>query len=98
MNSANYSKFIRTQIDVSASNSLCVLIILNNFHVVLPSTRLVKYNGIKPEINAAFVASDATVVGNVKIGVNSSVWYGSVIRGIYDNFILSLICSHDIIL
>tara|TARA_E500000178_G_scaffold345117_1_gene394469 strand:- start:800 stop:1321 length:522 start_codon:yes stop_codon:yes gene_type:complete len=28
-----------------------------------------------------FIASSATVVGNVQIGANSSVWYGSVLRG-----------------
>lgn len=30
---------------------------------------------------AAFVAANATVVGNVKLGPKSSVWYGCVLRG-----------------
>ena len=30
---------------------------------------------------AAFIASNATVVGNVKLGTDVSVWYGVVIRG-----------------
>jgi gamma-carbonic anhydrase len=30
---------------------------------------------------AAFVATDATVMGDVTLGLNSSVWYGCVLRG-----------------
>ena len=30
---------------------------------------------------AAFVAANATVLGDVTLGVNSSVWYGCVLRG-----------------
>jgi hypothetical protein len=38
--------------------------------------------GRKPEVaSTAFVAPSATVIGDVKIGANSSVWYGSLIRG-----------------
>jgi len=34
-----------------------------------------------PDINqTAWVAPDATVVGDVKLGANSSVWFGAVIR------------------
>lgn len=49
--------------------------------LVQPSTRAVKFGAVKPVINGAFIAPSATVVGNVKIGSNSSVWYGAVIRG-----------------
>ena len=28
-----------------------------------------------------FIADTATVIGNVELGNNSSVWYGAVIRG-----------------
>lgn len=35
-------------------------------------------DGIDP---TAFIASTATVLGDVKIGARSSVWFGSVIRG-----------------
>jgi len=38
--------------------------------------------GIHPEIDpSAFVASNATVLGKVKIGAESGVWFGAVIRG-----------------
>ncbi|MBA3389886.1 MAG: gamma carbonic anhydrase family protein, partial [Rubrobacter sp.] len=38
--------------------------------------------GHRPEISAdAFIASAAVVVGRVRIGARSSVWYGSVLRG-----------------
>ena len=39
-------------------------------------------DGHKPEISGnAFVAATAVVVGRVRIGERSSVWYGSVLRG-----------------
>lgn len=31
--------------------------------------------------SSAFVAMNANVLGNVKIGANSSIWYGAVLRG-----------------
>ncbi|MCL4404929.1 gamma carbonic anhydrase family protein [Candidatus Marsarchaeota archaeon] len=35
-----------------------------------------------PEIDAsAFVAENATIIGDVKIGEKSSIWYGVVLRG-----------------
>jgi carbonic anhydrase/acetyltransferase-like protein (isoleucine patch superfamily) len=38
--------------------------------------------GKDPRIHAsAFIAENATIVGDVHIGAQSSVWYGSVIRG-----------------
>jgi len=38
--------------------------------------------GKKPEINKeAFVAETASVMGNVKLGEGSSIWYGAVARG-----------------
>ena len=38
--------------------------------------------GQAPELgNNVFVAPSANVIGNVKIGAQSSVWYGAVIRG-----------------
>ena len=34
-----------------------------------------------PEIDeSAFIAENASIVGNVKIGKNSSIWYGAVLR------------------
>src|SRR3954471_2785141 len=44
--------------------------------------RLARHLGVKPDTaRAAFVAKNATVVGNVKLGPDSSVWYGCVLRG-----------------
>ncbi|GIM16725.1 hypothetical protein Vretimale_19326, partial [Volvox reticuliferus] len=31
--------------------------------------------------SSAFVAANANVLGNVKIGANSSIWYGAILRG-----------------
>lgn len=40
------------------------------------------YENIRPTIHeTAFVAENATVIGDVEIGEDSSVWFGSVIRG-----------------
>jgi gamma-carbonic anhydrase len=44
--------------------------------------RLAIHLGRKPGIKrAAFVAPNATIVGDVTLGENSSVWYGCVLRG-----------------
>ena len=44
--------------------------------------RLAMYLGRTPDISAAaFVAANATVLGAVTLGRDSSVWYGSVLRG-----------------
>lgn len=44
--------------------------------------RLKKHLGAKPDIaRALFVAPNATVVGDVTLGANSSVFYGAVLRG-----------------
>lgn len=44
--------------------------------------RLARHLGRKPDTaRAAFVAANATVLGNVTLGANSSVWYGCVLRG-----------------
>lgn len=44
--------------------------------------RLARHLGKKPDVaQAAFVAPNATVIGNVKLGPLSSVWYGAVLRG-----------------
>ena len=40
------------------------------------------FNGIKPKIHdTAFVTEDSVIVGDVEIGEDASVWYGSVLRG-----------------
>ncbi|MDH5187802.1 MAG: gamma carbonic anhydrase family protein [Rhodospirillaceae bacterium] len=44
--------------------------------VILP------YRGIEPEIDkSTFIAATATITGDVKIGKDSSIWYGCTIRG-----------------
>lgn len=44
--------------------------------------RLARHLGKAPDIKAAaFVAPNATVLGDVKLGALSSVWYGAVLRG-----------------
>ena len=40
------------------------------------------FNNVSPKVHrTAFVAGDAVVIGDVEIGEDSSVWFGSVIRG-----------------
>ncbi len=40
------------------------------------------FNNIHPKIHeTAFITADAIIVGDVEIGEDSSVWYGSIIRG-----------------
>lgn len=50
---------------------------------LLPSLRNVAFKGATPKVNAdvAFVASNATVIGDVTLGARTSVWYGAVLRG-----------------
>jgi carbonic anhydrase/acetyltransferase-like protein (isoleucine patch superfamily) len=44
--------------------------------------RLEKFLGRAPELSeAAFVAPTASVIGNVRLGKDASVWYGAVLRG-----------------
>jgi carbonic anhydrase/acetyltransferase-like protein (isoleucine patch superfamily) len=44
--------------------------------------QLARFLGKKPRLGKnVFVASTATVVGNVKLGDHASVWYGAVLRG-----------------
>ncbi len=41
-----------------------------------------EFQGKKPRIHeSVFVAENATIVGDVEIGEDSSVWFGSVLRG-----------------
>jgi len=40
------------------------------------------YKGSNPEIHeSCFVAQSADIIGNVKIGQNSNIWYNTVLRG-----------------
>jgi len=42
---------------------------------------VLKFNNKTPALADTFVASSASVIGNVKIGAKSAVWYGAVVRG-----------------
>ncbi len=43
---------------------------------------LFPYRGLLPEVHeSAFVAPTASVVGDVEIGAQSSIWFGAVLRG-----------------
>ena len=46
---------------------------------------ILPYNGVFPEIDpTAWLAPNATVIGDVKIGPGASVWFGTVLRGDMD--------------
>ncbi len=43
---------------------------------------VVPYKGIHPDVEkAGFIAPTASIIGDVQLGENSSVWYGAVLRG-----------------
>ncbi|MEM7343556.1 MAG: gamma carbonic anhydrase family protein [Chloroflexota bacterium] len=43
---------------------------------------ILDYNGATPEIaEDAFIAPNATIIGNVKIGSKANIWFGAVLRG-----------------
>lgn len=43
---------------------------------------ILAYKGIKPQIgHNVFIAPTAVIIGDVRIGDNSSIWYGTVVRG-----------------
>jgi carbonic anhydrase/acetyltransferase-like protein (isoleucine patch superfamily) len=47
-----------------------------------PGARILPYRGRWPRIDpSAWIAPGATVVGDVELGRDSSVWYGCVLRG-----------------
>lgn len=48
----------------------------------------------KPVISdSCFVAENASIIGDVKIGTNSSVWFSAVIRGDYDSITIGENCN-----
>ena len=53
------------------------------YRLVLPSCRVLKYGAATPCVDhAAYIATSATVSGDVSLGCCSSVGYGSTLRGI----------------
>lgn len=50
---------------------------------------LLPYKAVVPKIDeTAFVAETATVIGDVVIGAQSSVWYGCTLRGDVNNIVI----------
>jgi carbonic anhydrase/acetyltransferase-like protein (isoleucine patch superfamily) len=50
---------------------------------------ILDYQGQHPQIgNNVFIAPTAVVIGQVTIGDNSSIWYGSVLRGDRDRIVI----------
>jgi carbonic anhydrase/acetyltransferase-like protein (isoleucine patch superfamily) len=43
---------------------------------------LLSYNNISPKLaKGVFVAANATIIGNVEIGEDASIWFNAVVRG-----------------
>ncbi len=44
--------------------------------------RILPYRGCRPRLSSdAFVAPGATLIGDVELGAQASVWFGCVVRG-----------------
>src|SRR5512137_1373303 len=51
--------------------------------------RLARHFSRQPAVDgAAFVAANATVIGDVTLGAGSSVWYGCVLRGDINSIVI----------
>lgn len=47
------------------------------------------FNNITPQIHeTAFVAQNSTVIGDVVLGANSTIWYNAVLRGDIDSIVV----------
>jgi len=47
------------------------------------------FNNITPKIHeTAFVAQNSTVIGDVVLGANSTIWYNAVLRGDIDSIVV----------
>lgn len=68
---------------------------------------LQSYKGFSPEVHdTCFIAAGSIIVGNVRIGRNSSIWYNAVIRGDINRIVIGentniqdgsiLHCAHGI--
>lgn len=50
---------------------------------------LYRFDGSEPQVpDDAFVAPNATLVGAVELGAESSVWFGAVLRGDFDRIVI----------
>jgi carbonic anhydrase/acetyltransferase-like protein (isoleucine patch superfamily) len=46
------------------------------------SSMIIEYRGKRPKIaSSAFVAPNAVLIGDVEVGAESSIWFGTVLRG-----------------
>ena len=53
-------------------------------NLVVPTSRVLNYGATAPCVNnAAYVATTATVSGDVTLGCQSSLGYGTVLRGMF---------------
>ena len=51
-------------------------------HGTLPRGHVLSYKGISPDIDTSvFLAPNASIIGDVVIAENASVWFGAVLRG-----------------
>jgi carbonic anhydrase/acetyltransferase-like protein (isoleucine patch superfamily) len=49
---------------------------------IVPSLRCRQYKSHIPRLGQAnFIAPNSVVIGNVKLGEKSSIWYGATVRG-----------------
>lgn len=57
--------------------------------IMILQERLTRFLDRKPDTaRAAFVAANATVIGDVSLGAQSSVWYGCVLRGDINSIVI----------
>jgi len=55
---------------------------------------LIEYNGKKPQIGKdVFLAPTAVLIGDVRVGDNSSIWFGTVLRGDFGPITVGTCCS-----
>ena len=55
---------------------------------------IVEFEGITPRIGReVFLAPNATVIGDVEIGDNVSIWFGAVLRGDFGKIVIGNGCS-----
>lgn len=47
-----------------------------------------EYDGKTPVIRNGYIAEDVSLIGDVEIGENASIWYGVVLRGDVDKIVI----------
>ena len=53
------------------------------------SQNIFPYKGILPKIDSsAFIAPNATIIGDVTIGADANIWFGTVVRGDFQPIII----------